>query len=104
MTMHSVITLARCRAWLLALGLISLLNASLAALELNTANEAELDGLRGLGPSSTALILESRASAPFIDWADFMRRVKGIKDQKAADLSKQGLRINSLAFTKTNPP
>jgi competence protein ComEA len=69
------------------------------ALEVNTANEAELDSVRGLGPSSTARILKAREQAPFKDWADLMQRVKGIKASSAAKLSTNGLTVNQLPYT-----
>lgn len=66
---------------------------AMAGVDANTATEAELDGVKGLGPSSTARILKAREQAPFKDWADFMRRVKGIKPAKAEQLSKDGLTV-----------
>ena len=63
------------------------------ALEVNTANEAELDSMRGLGPDSTARILKAREAGPFADWQDLMRRVKGIKHATAQNLSTQGLTV-----------
>ncbi len=68
------------------------------ALEVNTANEAELDSVRGLGPSSTARILKAREQGPFKDWTDLMQRVKGIKSGLAAKLSDSGLTVNQLPF------
>ena len=75
------------------------LSLSALALELNTANEAELDSVRGLGPSSTARILMAREQGLFKDWGDFMQRVKGIKPAAAAKLSATGLTVNALPFT-----
>ncbi len=75
------------------------LSLSAMALELNTANEAELDSVRGLGPSSTARILNARDQKLFKDWADFMQRVKGVKAATAAKLSANGLTVNQLPFT-----
>jgi competence protein ComEA len=72
---------------------------SVFALEVNTANEAELDSVRGLGPSSTARILVAREQSLFKDWGDFMQRVKGIKPATAAKLSASGLTVNELPFT-----
>ena len=72
-----------------------------AATEINQANEAELDSVKGLGPSTTARILEARTQALFSDWADLMRRVKGIKPKLAAKLSEAGLRVNGQAFEAT---
>jgi competence protein ComEA len=67
--------------------------------EVNTANEAELDSVRGLGPNSTARILSARELGLFKDWTDLMRRVKGIKASTAAKLSATGLTVNQLPFT-----
>lgn len=75
-----------------------MLVCSAQALEINTANEAELDSVRGLGPSSTARILQARAQKPFADWADLMQRVKGIKASTAAKLSAAGLTVNQQPF------
>ena len=57
------------------------------------ASEADLDGLRGVGPALTARILAQRAQAPFADWADLQRRVKGIRPTTARRLAEQGLTV-----------
>jgi competence protein ComEA len=76
-----------------------LATASVLALEVNTANEAELDSVRGLGPSSTERILAARQQGPFKSWADLMQRVKGIKPTIAARLSDAGLTVDSQPYT-----
>jgi len=68
------------------------------ATDVNQANEAELDSVKGLGPASTARILKAREKGPFKDWADFMQRVKGIKPAIAKRLSDAGLTVNGQAF------
>ena len=68
------------------------------ALDLNTATEAELDGLSGFGPAFTARVMQARADRPFQDWADFMRRVKGVREATAWRLSRQGARIQQSSF------
>ena len=73
------------------------------ALDVNTANEAELDSLRGLGPASTARILQARSAGPFADWADLMQRVKGIKPASARRLSQAGLTVNGQPFADALP-
>jgi competence protein ComEA len=79
---------------------ITALSASLclAATEANLATEAELDSIKGLGPASTARILQAREQSPFKDWADFLRRVKGFKSSSAARLSEAGLTVNGQPF------
>lgn len=65
-----------------------------AQLDVNQASEADLDSLRGVGPALTARILAQRAQAPFADWADLMRRVKGLRAATARHLATQGLTVN----------
>jgi competence protein ComEA len=69
------------------------------AIDVNSAGEAELDGIKGLGPSSTARILKAREAGPFKNWADFMARVKGIKPATASKLSIAGLTVGDAPFT-----
>ena len=82
-------------AFLLILGLL----APVWALEVNHATEAELDGLRGLGPAFTRRILVERSLRPFADWHDLMRRVAGMGRVTAQNLSAQGLTVNSQSLT-----
>jgi competence protein ComEA len=70
------------------------------ALDINQANEAELDSVKGMGPSLSAKVLTARAQGPFKDWADLMQRVSGIRQNKAQQFSEQGLTVNGQAFTK----
>jgi competence protein ComEA len=76
----------------------------LAAVEANTATEAELDSVKGLGPASTARIMKAREQKPFKDWADFTRRVKGIKPAAAAKLSDAGLTVNQTPYVSPRAP
>ena len=73
-------------------------STSWAAVDVNTATEAELDSIRGLGPAGTARILKAREVAPFKDWTYFTGRVKGIKPATAAKLSKSGLTVNHAPY------
>ncbi len=88
---------------LAAVGIFCLLSsASLAAVEVNSATEAELDSVKGLGPASTERILTARTQGAFTHWADFMARVKGIKPATAAKLSNSGLTVNGARFDKVS--
>ncbi|MEJ8821003.1 helix-hairpin-helix domain-containing protein [Variovorax humicola] len=73
--------------------------SSFAAVEANKGTAAELDGLKGVGPAMSKRIVDARAQGEFKDWADFMSRVKGVKDKSAAKLSNEGLTINGQGFT-----
>lgn len=77
---------------------------ALAAIDINQASEADLDGLRGLGPATTRLILSERAKAPFKNWQDLLARVKGIGPSSAAKLSAEGLTVNGQSFTAQGGP
>ena len=92
------VTWARSAALALALMWCS---QAFAAVEINTANEAELDSVRGFGPSSTARVLKAREDGPFHNWADLMLRVKGIRASTAAKLSAAGLTVNALPYPVT---
>jgi competence protein ComEA len=74
------------------------------ALEVNQATEAELDGLRGLGPAFTRRILAERSLRPFADWPDLMRRVSGMGSVTAQKLSAQGLTVNSQSLSTGKNP
>ena len=75
---------------------------SFAALDVNTATEAELDSIKGLGPASTARIMKARGDGAFKTWADLMSRVKGIKPATAAKLSAGGLTVSGEPFTASS--
>lgn len=73
--------------------------ASWAAVDANKASDAELDAVRGVGPSlSKRIIDERKKGGDFKDWADLMSRVKGVKEKAAAKLSAEGLTVNGQSF------
>nr|WP_315263130.1 helix-hairpin-helix domain-containing protein [uncultured Limnohabitans sp.] len=70
------------------------------ALDINQANEAELDSVKGMGPTLSAKVLKARAQGPFKDWQNLMQRVSGIRHNKAQQFSEQGLTVDGQAFAK----
>lgn len=72
-------------------------------LDIAQAREIDLDGLRGLGPATTRLILQQRERQPFRDWKDLMQRTPGIGPKKAAQLSEQGLRVQGQPYPAAPP-
>lgn len=84
--------LARAARSLVA-ALLGLAAAGALALEINTASEADLDAIDGCGPATTARILAARRQGAFADWADLMRRVKGIRAATAARWAAQGVTV-----------
>ncbi|WP_286371261.1 ComEA family DNA-binding protein [Variovorax saccharolyticus] len=78
--------------------------ASIAAVDVNKASEAELDGVKGVGPALSKRLIEARKEAPFKDWPDLMSRVKGVKEKAATKLSAEGLTVNGQAFGAAPTP
>ena len=73
--------------------------ADVAAVDVNTATVAELDGLKGIGPALSGRLLAARqAGGAFRGWADLLRRVKGIGVKSAARLSTEGLTVDGAPF------
>jgi competence protein ComEA len=68
-----------------------------AQVDVNKADVAALDGVKGVGPSMSKAILDERAKGEFKDWPDLQTRVKGLGDKKAAKLSQSGLVVNGKA-------
>lgn len=77
---------------------IAALSASMsmafAQVDVNKADAAALDSVKGVGPSMSKTIMDERAKGEFKDWADFQKRVKGVGDKNATKLSKAGLQVN----------
>lgn len=72
-----------------------------AQVDVNKADQAALDGIRGIGPATSKRILDERKKGEFKDWADLQARVKGIKDKSAAKLSDAGLTVNGQTKSGT---
>lgn len=71
---------------------------SFAAVDVNRATVAELDGIKGVGPSLSRAILAERKTAPFSSWQDLINRVRGVKEATAIKLSNGGLTVQGQSF------
>jgi competence protein ComEA len=82
------------------LALVAMLSAAacFAAVDVNKASAADLDGIKGIGPAMSTKILDERKKSNFKDWNDFVLRVKGVGEGNAAKFSKEGLTVNGAAF------
>ncbi len=70
-----------------------------AAVEVNSADQAELDGIAGVGPAtSRAIIAEREKNGNFKNWSDLEQRVKGIGERNSVKLSAAGLVVNGKSF------
>lgn len=65
-----------------------------AQVDVNKADAAALDGIKGVGPAMSKAILTERAKGEFKDWGDLQTRVKGIGGKKAMKLSEAGMQVN----------
>lgn len=91
----------------LAHGLASLLIAvpgwAGGSVDLNLANQAELEMVKGIGPQLSERILHERADGPFVSWEDFIARLKGLGPSHAARLSAAGLRVGGQPYAGSAP-
>ena len=71
------------RTWLITCILLLAGLAAQAAMDVNQADEAELDSIKGIGPALSGRILAERKKGAFKDWADLMARIKGIRPASA---------------------
>ena len=72
---------------------------SFAAVDVNKATAAELDAVKGVGPSLSAKIIKEKAKAgDFKDWNDLVTRVKGIGEKNAVKLSAEGLTVGAETY------
>jgi competence protein ComEA len=88
----------------LALLLSLAATAAMAVVDVNTASEADLDSIKGIGPGTSGKMLEVRKTGKFKDWADLIARVPGIGDKRAAKLSAEGLTVNGAAYAAAATP
>jgi competence protein ComEA len=71
-----------------------------AAVDVNKANAADLDSVKGIGPAtSSKIIAEREKNGPFKDWNDLIGRVKGIGETNAATMSTSGLTVAGTSYS-----
>lgn len=74
---------------------IASMGVAFAQVDVNKADQAALDGIKGIGPATSKAILDERKrGGNFADWADLEKRVKGIGDKRSVKLSQAGLLVN----------
>jgi competence protein ComEA len=69
-----------------------------AAVNVNQASQAELETVKGIGPSLSGKILKARQTAEFKSWGDLVERVGGIGPGNAARFSKAGLTVSGAPY------
>jgi competence protein ComEA len=74
--------------------MIATMGFALAQVDVNKADAAALDSVKGIGPKMSKSILDERTKGgPFKDWADFEKRVQGVGEKSAKKLSAGGLTV-----------
>ena len=76
---------------------------SFAAVDVNKATAADLDGLKGIGPGISGKIVDERKKGDFKDWNDFIERVKGVGDKNAAKFSAEGMTVGGTSYKGAAP-
>ena len=69
-----------------------------AAVDVNKATAAELDGIKGIGPAISAKIIDERKKGAFKDWDDMIKRVNGVGETNAAKFSTEGLTVGGSGY------
>lgn len=88
-----------CLAFMMSIG------AAFAAVDVNTADQAALESVKGLGPvKSKAIIDERTKNGPYKDADDLATRVKGLGTKSVATLEQNGLTIGGSSLPPTGKP
>lgn len=81
---------------------IATMGFAFAQVDVNKADQAALDGIKGIGPAISKAIIEERKKGDFKDWSDLEKRVKGVGEKNSVKFSQAGLTVNGQA--KANAP
>lgn len=82
---------------------IATMGFAFAQVDVNKADQAALDSVKGIGPKTSKAIVDERTkNGAFKDWADFEKRVKGIGDKNSDKMSQAGLTVDGKS--KPNAP
>jgi competence protein ComEA len=72
------------------------MSAAFASINVNTATQAELETIKGIGPAMSKKIIDERASkGTFKDGKDLAARVSGIGAKRLESFTKQGLTVGT---------
>lgn len=77
--------------------------AAFAAVDINKADQATLETVKGVGPGLSGKLLDERKKGSFKDWGDLIERVGGVGPGNAARLSAAGLTVGDKAYAAAAP-
>lgn len=90
---------------MLCVALMLSVGAAFAAVDVNTADQAALEAVKGLGPvKSKAIIDERTKNGPYKDADDLATRVKGLGTKSVANLEAKGLTIGGSSAPPSGKP
>lgn len=79
--------------------LTTIIGIAFAQVDVNNADQAALENVKGIGPSTSMKILDARKKdGPFKSWSDLAQRVKGIGEKTSIKLSDAGLTVNGQSL------
>jgi competence protein ComEA len=88
---------------LAAVAALLLAASAYAAVDVNQATQAELEAVKGIGPTLSTLIVGERKKREFNDWSDLIARVKGVGERSAAKFSANGLTVRGSPYAAVAP-
>ncbi|WP_109483972.1 helix-hairpin-helix domain-containing protein [Paraburkholderia sp. C35] len=81
---------------LVTAAMLAAFGQAFASVDVNTANESALRGIKGIGPAKAKAILDERAAhGPFKDTTDLSKRVKGFGGHTVERLQAEGLAVGT---------
>ncbi|WP_431821776.1 ComEA family DNA-binding protein [Burkholderia sp. F1] len=84
------------KQWFAAAALLGAIASAWAAVDVNTAGEDALIGIKGIGPARAKAILDERnARGPFKNADDLAARVKGMGGHTVERLQREGLTVGA---------
>ncbi|AYZ68400.1 helix-hairpin-helix domain-containing protein [Burkholderia multivorans] len=84
------------KQWFAAAALLGAIASAWAAVDVNTAGEDALIGIKGIGPARAKAILDERsAHGPFKNADDLAARVKGMGGHTVERLQREGLTVGA---------
>lgn len=78
--------------------------AAVAAVDVNKADQATLESVKGIGPGLSTRLLDERKKGPYKDWDDLIGRVKGVGEGNAQRFSDAGLTVNGASYGPAAKP
>ena len=78
--------------------------AAVAAVDVNKADQATLESVKGIGPGLSTRLLDERKKSAYKDWDDLIGRVKGVGEGNAQRFSAAGLTVNGASYSATTKP